>query len=148
MAVTETTTESWGSRLGGAFKGILVGLGLFLVAFPVLFTNEGRTVKTRKALEEGEGACLSVESNKTVDPELEGALVHMTGVPKRRTSYVPNAETRRNPLNTRDVAQQPRIGDTRVTFRQIAPHDISLVARQKGDTFVAYKARNGEGLSP
>ena len=29
MAVTETTTESWTSRLGGAVKGVAVGLGLF-----------------------------------------------------------------------------------------------------------------------
>ena len=28
MAVTETTTESWGSRLGNSIKGVIVGLGL------------------------------------------------------------------------------------------------------------------------
>lgn len=46
MAVTETTTESWGSRLGNSIKGVIVGLGLFVLGFPVLFWNEGNSVKT------------------------------------------------------------------------------------------------------
>ena len=33
MAVTETTTVSWGSRLGSSLKGVLVGLGLFIAGF-------------------------------------------------------------------------------------------------------------------
>ena len=79
MAVTETTTQSWGSRLGSSIKGVLIGLALFVGGFPVLFWNEGNTVKTRKALEEGEGACVAVESVAEVNPENEGLLVHMTG---------------------------------------------------------------------
>ena len=79
MAVTETTTESWTSRLGGTVKGVVVGLGLFILGFPVLFWNEGNSVKTAKALDEGEGACISVESNAKIDAEMEGQLVHMTG---------------------------------------------------------------------
>lgn len=269
MAVTETTTESWGSRLGGSVKGVLVGLALFIVSFPVLFWNEGNAVKTRRALEEGEGACVSLESNDKVDPDYEGRLVHLTGradtldvltdaefgvsetairltrkvemyqwVENRKTVekknvggsvtktttytytkdwsdevvdssgfkeaghdnpgvfefaskeslaanvtfgafrlaenqissiggaeacqfatnyvcpvahakvvgtvvYVPNAETRGNDLNQRDVAAQPRVGDMRVTFRVVRPHDISVVAKQRGDSFVAYVAKNG-----
>ena len=50
MAVTETTTESWTSRLGGAVKGVVIGLGMFVAAFPLLFWNEGNCVKTAKAL--------------------------------------------------------------------------------------------------
>jgi hypothetical protein len=60
---------------------------------------------------------------------------------------VPNAETRGNPRNKRDVLSQPRIGDMRVTFRVIYPHDISLIAKQRGDTFVDYTAKNGKKLS-
>ena len=63
MAVTETTTESWGSRISGSFKGVIGGLALFIGGFPVLFWNEGNSVKTAKAIDEGEGACVSVESN-------------------------------------------------------------------------------------
>ena len=268
MAVTETTTESWTSRLGGAVKGVVVGLVLFLVSFPLLFWNEGNCVKTAKALDEGEGACIPVESNAKVDAEMEGQLVHMTGRADtqdvlsddqfgvsataialerqtemfqwkenssttekknvggsvtKTTTYtyeqvwspsaidsssfkeaghdnpgfiefpseekraanvtfgafrlnerqvarigraqayqfptdfvcrvsrvqrqgnvilVPNKTTRDNALNSRDVASQPRIGDMRVTFKVVKPHDVSLVAKQKGDTFVSYLAKS------
>lgn len=267
MSVTETTTESWTSRLGGSVKGVVVGLVLFVIGFPVLFNNEGNSVRTAKALDEGEGACVPVESIATVDPEMEGQLVHMTGradtqevlsddqfgvsataislarktemfqwrenrstqekknlggsVTKTTTySYeqvwsptaidssgfkesghenpgfvefpsetkqaanvtfgafrlserqiarigsaqayafptdfvckvarvqrqgnvilVPNRETRDNALNNRDVAAQPRVGDMRVSFEVVRPHDISIVAKQKGDTFVSYLAK-------
>ena len=267
MAVTETTTEWWTSRLGGAVKGVAVGLGLFILGFPVLFWNEGNSVKTAKALDEGEGACVPVESIAKVDPEMEGRLVHMTGRADtqdvltdeqfgvsataialnrktemfqwrensettekknlggsvtRTTTYtyekvwseavidssgfkeaghdnpgviefpseeklaanvsfgafrlnerqiarigsdqayafptdfvcrvsrvqrqgnvilVPNKATRDNALNNRDVAAEPRIGDMRVTFTVVRPHDISIVAKQRGDTFVAYLAK-------
>lgn len=270
MAVTETTTESWGSRLGNSIKGVIVGLGLFVLGFPVLFWNEGNSVKTAKALDEGEGACVSVESSAKVDPEMDGRLVHMTGkadtkdvltdeefgvsetaialirkvemyqwkencrteekknaggsvtttktytyskvwsgqaidssefkesghdnpgaleFPSRTqcaanvsfgafrlsagqvsrigeakdyayhadftcrvarvqmkgtTIYVPNRETRLNEKNERDVASQPRIGDMRVVFRVVYPHEISVVSKQHGDTFVPYVAKTGK----
>ena len=263
MAVTETTKVSWGSRLGSSVKGVLAGIVLFLLGFPVLFWNEGNSVKTAKALDEGEGACVPVESIEKVDPEMEGQLVHMTGLAttqdvlsddqfgvsttaialKRTTEmlqwvehskteekknlggsvtktttytytqewlesavdssgfkeqghdnpgfiefpseenvtfgafrlnerqigrigseqayafptdfvcrveraqrqgsviYVPNKQTRDNALNNRDVASQARIGDMRVKFTVILPHGISLVAKQRGDTFVGYLAK-------
>ena len=53
MAVTETTTESWGSRLGSSIKGVLIGAALFIAGFPVLFWNEGNSVKTARAIDEG-----------------------------------------------------------------------------------------------
>ena len=273
MAVTETTTESWGSRLGSSIRGVLFGLGLFVAGFPVLFWNEGNSVKTAKAIDEGEGACVSLESNEKVDPEMNGKLVHLTGkadtkdvleddqfgvsatairlerkvemyqwIEESRTSekkklggsvektttysykqdwvgnvvdssgfkekghdnpgsmefassemhasnvsfgafklsegqikrigsaqqyafptdfvcriervqrqggtiYVPNAQTRGNALNNRDVAAMPRTGDMRVTFSVVYPHDISLIAKQHGDTFVDYTAKNGKKLN-
>lgn len=55
--------------------------------------------------------------------------------------YVPNKQTRDNALNNRDVASQARIGDMRVKFTVILPHNISLVAKQRGDTFVGYLAK-------
>lgn len=75
---TEVTSESWVSRLGGAVKGILVGLALFGLAFVVLFWNEGRAVKRQKALEEGGGKVVSVAADK-VEAGNEGKLVHLTG---------------------------------------------------------------------
>lgn len=270
MAVTETTTESWGSRLGGSLRGVLIGLAMFVAGFPLLFWNEGNYVRTAKALDEGEGACTAVESNAAVDPGMNDRLVHMSGradtqdvlsdgtfgvsakaiklsrevemyqwieeskttekkklggsvektttytyrkdwvghaidssgfkeqghdnpgsmefeseswnatnvtfgafrlserqigrigsaqtyvfptnfscaVPRVKiqgsTIYVPNGETRANTLNNRDVAAQPRIGDMRVTFRVVYPHDISIVSKQHGDTFVGYAAKTGK----
>ena len=273
MAVTETTTEGWGSRLGGSLRGVIAGIALFIAGFPVLFWNEGNSVKTAKAIDEGEGACISVESNDKVDAEYEGKLVHMTGkadtqdvladgvfgvsataiklkrtvemyqwieeshttekkkmggsvekttkytykkdwsstainsgefkesghdnpgalefegeelyasnvsfgafklserqigkigssrdfvitngfvcaLPrvqiKGNTIYVPNAETRNNEKNNRDVATQTRIGDMRVTYRVIYPHNVSIIAKQKGDSFIDYTAKNGKKLN-
>lgn len=273
MAVTRTETIGWGSRLGSSLKGMLVGLALFVAGFPVLFWNEGNTVKTRKALEEGEGACISLESSAEIDAEMNGKLVHLNGFAdtqevledaqfgvkeraiklmrkvemyqwqeeshttekkkmggsvERTTTYsyhkvwservinssnfveeghdnpnamefesdetyaslvtfgafrlspnqikligdeqsyvfpasftcavdrvkvsggtifIPNAETRFNPLNNRDTTGQPRIGDMRVTFKVIKPHEISVVAKQHGDTFVPYVAKNGKKVS-
>ena len=66
---------------------------------------------------------------------------------KGNTIYVPNAETRNNALNNRDVATQTRIGDMRVTFRVIYPHDVSVIAKQKGDSFIDYTAKNGKKLN-
>ena len=78
MAVTEVTEESWFSRLGGAFKGILVGIILFIVAFPVLFWNEGRAVSRAKALQAGAAGVIAVSADK-IQPENEGKLVHVSG---------------------------------------------------------------------
>ena len=79
MATEEVTTESWGSRLGNSFKGVITGGVLFLAGIPLLFWNEGRAVKTAKALEEGESACVALPSPDNIDPQNEGKLVHVTG---------------------------------------------------------------------
>lgn len=73
---TEVSSESWFGRLGGAFKGIIFGVLLFLIAFPLLFWNEGRAVKTYKTLKEGSGAVISVDK---YEPSNEGKLVHVSG---------------------------------------------------------------------
>ncbi|MCQ2372012.1 MAG: TMEM43 family protein [Akkermansia sp.] len=79
MAYTETTTQSWGSRLGDSIKGIIVGFILFIVSFPLLFWNEGNSVKVAKALEEGRGITVEVQDISKIDPANEGKLVHMCG---------------------------------------------------------------------
>jgi hypothetical protein len=56
----------------------LFGLVLFVVAFPILFWNEGRAVRTARSLEEGAGVVVSVPA-ETVDAGKEGKLVHLTG---------------------------------------------------------------------
>ena len=75
---TEITSESWFSRIGGAIKGIVVGLIFFVAAFPLLFWNEGRAVRRYKTLDEGIGSVVSL-SEATVLPENDGRLVHVFG---------------------------------------------------------------------
>ncbi len=75
---TEVTNQSWFSRIGGAFKGIMFGFILFVIAFPLLFWNEGRAVKTYKTLKEGGGAVISVLADQVASKN-EGKLIHLTG---------------------------------------------------------------------
>lgn len=75
---TETTSQSWFSRIGGAIKGVLFGTILFLASFVLLFWNEGRAVKEYNTLKEGSGAVVAIASDK-VDSAYAGKLVHLTG---------------------------------------------------------------------
>ncbi len=75
---TEVTQQSFGQRLGNAFKGILLGIVLFLAAFAVLLWNEGRAVRQARTLKEGAANTVSVASDR-VDPANDGKPVHMTG---------------------------------------------------------------------
>ncbi len=74
---TEITNTSWFSRIGGAIKGLLVGLILIIIAFPLLFWNEGRAVERYKTLKEGEGAVITVTSS-AIDYANEKSLIHVT----------------------------------------------------------------------
>ncbi|MCP4626807.1 MAG: hypothetical protein GY850_25355 [bacterium] len=255
---TEVTSESWFSRIGGAIKGIVIGLVLFIAAFPILFWNEGRAVKRYKTLNEGAGSVISL-AEASVLPDYEGELVHVAGKAvtdeivadtefdvavnaiklKRKvemyqwketkksktqkklgggkktvTSYSysetwsPNlinssnfkkpsghynpdsmpyqsrefvaAEvslgefrlsrslvseiTRTTPLPVADLANiegisnasyhgngiyigntpsSPQIGDIRITYRIVTPTDVSVVSKQMGNSFVAYRAEAG-----
>jgi hypothetical protein len=75
---TETTTQSWGSRLMESIKGVLIGLVMFIASFPILWMNEGCAVRTAKGLEEGAKSVITVKSD-VVDPANNGKVVHMTG---------------------------------------------------------------------
>ena len=75
---TKVTNESWFSRIGNAIKGVLVGLVLLVIAFPLLFWNEGRAVKRYKTLKEGAGIVVSIASDN-IDTTKTEQLVHVTG---------------------------------------------------------------------
>ena len=77
-SVRTVTNQSWFSRIKESFVGILIGLLLFLAAFPVLFLNEGRALKTAKGLEEGARSVVSVEAD-VIDKTMDKKLVHVTG---------------------------------------------------------------------
>lgn len=76
---TETTTTSWFSRIKSAFGGIFFGFLLIIGGIVVLFWNEGRTVKNKRALNEGEKAVISVDA-ASVSASNEGKLVHFSGM--------------------------------------------------------------------
>lgn len=98
---SETTSQSWFSRIGDAIKGILFGLALFAISFPVLFWNEGRAVKQYRTLKEGAGAVVSVTADK-VDPANEGKLVHVSG-----------------PATTTETLKDPEFGVQSVALRLV-----------------------------
>jgi hypothetical protein len=75
---TETTTQSWGSRITESIKGVIVGIILFLAAFPLLWWNEGSAVQTYKSLEEGRGNVVEVNA-ASVDPGNDKNLVYVSG---------------------------------------------------------------------
>ncbi|MFP4308294.1 MAG: TMEM43 family protein [Desulfococcaceae bacterium] len=70
--------EGYLSRLKGALAGMVMGILVFVVGFPVLFLNEGRAVRRYRALKEGAGSVVSISPDR-VDPAMEGKLVHVTG---------------------------------------------------------------------
>jgi len=75
---TETTNQSWFSRLGDAAKGVMFGLALFGVSFVVLFWNEGRAVKRHRALSEGAASVITVPADR-VNNDNAGKLICISG---------------------------------------------------------------------
>jgi hypothetical protein len=75
---SEVTTQGLGSRLINSIKGVAFGLLFFIIALPLLWWNEGRAIKTARALQEGEKTVISVAADR-VDPANEEKLVHVTG---------------------------------------------------------------------
>lgn len=77
----DVSYQSWGQRLMKSIGGVLVGLLMFVISFPLLFWNEGRAVTTAKSLEEGQSAVVSVSVDK-VDAANDKKLVHVSGASK------------------------------------------------------------------
>lgn len=78
MSYTETETTSWFSRIKNALIGIPIGIVLILGCIWLLFWNEGRAIETYRALVEGAGLVVSIDSAK-VDATNNGKLVHISG---------------------------------------------------------------------
>lgn len=78
----EVVVEEGGflERLKSACMGVVIGLGLFVVAFPVIFWMEGRYVRLEADIGVAEGA-LEGRSGKAdeLKAEWEGKFVHVTG---------------------------------------------------------------------
>jgi len=78
---TEVSYQSPMDRLKNSIMTVLIGVVLFLIAFPLLWWNEGRAVQTAKSLDEGAGAVVSASPEK-VNSANEGKLIHLTGEAK------------------------------------------------------------------
>jgi hypothetical protein len=75
---TEYSEESWLDRLKESIKSVGAGLLMLLVAFPLLYWNEGRAVRTARGLEEGAGKVVTVKADR-IDASNEGKLIHTSG---------------------------------------------------------------------
>jgi hypothetical protein len=75
---TESVTTGYFSRIGKSITGILFGGLMFLVAFPILFMNEGCAVRAYDAITEGKGAVVETALDK-VDSATDKKLVHVSG---------------------------------------------------------------------
>jgi len=74
MAYTETTTQSWGSRIMGSIKWILIGVLLFFWSFVVLYWNEGRADMSEVAK-----TATEIDANSVASSEYDGKLISITG---------------------------------------------------------------------
>lgn len=75
---TETTTEGYGSRLGGSFMGLMFGILLLAGSVILLYWNEGRAVRALDALDHGAKQVIEIAAG-AADPAAEGKLVHLAG---------------------------------------------------------------------
>lgn len=75
---TEVTNKGCGSNVLGSCVGTIIGLILFVAAFPLLWWNEQRSLERANALHEGARIVVKAMPEK-VDPGNEGKLVYLTG---------------------------------------------------------------------
>ena len=88
MAYTETQHTSYGGRLKNSLGGIGTGFLLFIGATVLLWWNEGRAVKTAKAINETEDVCVEMDNINKQDAQFNGQVVHATGSATTNDSLV------------------------------------------------------------
>lgn len=74
----DVTHTSWFSRIGASIKGLLFGILCLIVGVGLLFWNEGRAVKTHKALVESQRLVVAINAQEAA-PQMNGKLVHLSG---------------------------------------------------------------------
>ncbi|KAF7693507.1 hypothetical protein HF521_008823 [Silurus meridionalis] len=65
-------------RLGETMGGMLLGLALFFFSFYMLFTNEGRAIRTATSLDEGLAQVVMLHPDIKIDPQNNEHLVHLS----------------------------------------------------------------------
>ncbi len=76
--VQEITTQSWFSRIGGAFAGILIGIALIIGSFALIFWNEGQGLHTAQSLRQTQQVLISVP-NTPIDKNNNLKVVYFSG---------------------------------------------------------------------
>src|SRR6266545_951095 len=79
MARESNPIRTWLGHLGVVGAGIFLGWIPFLGAVVLLFWNEGRAVKTQRALSEGSKCVTSIPADR-ITPANDGCLVHVQGL--------------------------------------------------------------------
>ncbi|NXB30260.1 TMM43 protein, partial [Eulacestoma nigropectus] len=79
VKVTSEPKPGFLERLSETSGGMLIGLVTFLLAFYLLFTNEGRALRTAKFLNEGLSLVVPLDSIHSISQQNEGRLVHLAG---------------------------------------------------------------------
>ena len=74
----EITRKSWGDKFEESFYLCIFGAILFICAFPTLWFNERRAVRTSELISEGLKACRPLDAN-LVKPENNHKLVYLSG---------------------------------------------------------------------
>ncbi len=74
----ETTTKSWGDKIGAAFRAAAFGLALCAGGVTLHWWNEGRTIHRERSLEESNIQVVAADVAR-IDSNNEGRIVHLTG---------------------------------------------------------------------
>ncbi len=77
--VQEVTTTSWGKRIASAFLGMMLGLGLIIGSFWLVFWNEGNGLRTAQSLQQTAQILITVP-NSPIDPQNNLKVVHFSGL--------------------------------------------------------------------
>ena len=80
MAYQEVKRTSYGKNIGNSLRGIIVGIILVIIATVLIFWNENRAIKTYKALDRAQDACVEMPDINTVSADFNGKTVHCTGI--------------------------------------------------------------------
>jgi hypothetical protein len=87
--VTKVDKRSWFKRLGSSLRGVLTGLLLFVIAFPILIWNEGRSIQIDRSLQEGASVVESTEVD-SINPEQDEKLIHFIGEARTPSTLTDN----------------------------------------------------------
>ncbi|XP_007429705.1 transmembrane protein 43 [Python bivittatus] len=80
VKITSERKPGFLERLSETSGGMLVGLATFALSFYVLFTNEGRALKTASSLAEGLSLVVPLDNIQIISQENDKKLVHLSGI--------------------------------------------------------------------